>query len=282
MKTQNDSISEDVRELVYSDYDSYEQLKAELQEKEKGCGKEMVHYKPFVEPEVCGTKIWEEIEYQDGCHTHKDQEQVLLLCPSCQSKKQGLIQGAKMMIEERDEKELEILNALVYKKKDGEYELFPYALRVLLERKEEILNQSQQNKTASELNPLRQDQLQTGFADTYSQDNKNINSDSNLVVNSDEEPISEGSVRNADFIMDKNLDTQTLIKQALSQRNKEILEIIDKRLKSWEEERNKIYNDVYKNLLIGKQEDYQICQIVEQELKELKQQLTTTSEGKDL
>jgi hypothetical protein len=75
---------------------------------------------------------------------------------------------------------------------------------------EEILN-SQQNKTASELNPLRQDQLQTGFADTYSQDNKNINSDSNLVVNSDEEPISEGSVRNADFIMDKNLDPHFII-----------------------------------------------------------------------
>ncbi len=40
MKTktkQNDSVSEDVRELVYSDYDNkLEQLKSELQEKEKG------------------------------------------------------------------------------------------------------------------------------------------------------------------------------------------------------------------------------------------------------
>jgi hypothetical protein len=50
----------------------------------------------FVNPNT----IWEEIKYQDGCHTHKDQEEVLLLCPSCQKYKQGLIQGAKMVIEE--------------------------------------------------------------------------------------------------------------------------------------------------------------------------------------
>ncbi len=55
-------------------------IKTEIEKINKGCGKEVI------DKIYCGDKT--------GIYSQ------LWLCPSCKSKKQGLIQGAKMMIEE--------------------------------------------------------------------------------------------------------------------------------------------------------------------------------------
>lgn len=115
-----------------------------------------------------------------------------------------------------------------------------------------------------------------------SQGNKNINSDSSPVITSDEELISEGSVRKADLIMDKPLDTQILIKQAPSQRNQEIFSCIE-----IEADLHKSFFGTFNEALKNSYEmdkhyviiDWKWFYELLKKEKELKKQLTT-SEGK--
>jgi hypothetical protein len=73
----NDKVSEEVRELVYSDYNNkYEQLKAELQEIEKGCGS----FVPYWERN-CGQ--FEDLKHSDH----------YIYCPTCQAKIEYLKKG---------------------------------------------------------------------------------------------------------------------------------------------------------------------------------------------
>ena len=62
-----------------------EQLKTEIKKINEGCKEQIEKYDLILE---CGDWL------------PSDFDRIRVLCPSCQSKKQGLIQGAKMMIED--------------------------------------------------------------------------------------------------------------------------------------------------------------------------------------
>jgi hypothetical protein len=148
----NDKVSEEVRELVYSDYNNkYEQLKSELKEIEKGCKKRITY-------QDISTKCGEEIG--DIGITFK------VYCPTCQAKIEYLKKGISAC--------------------------------------EEILNSQQIQKDNSE-----------GSNTDY------------LETQSTTEEVKKHEFKSG-CVDNQSADTPTLIKQALSQRNQEILDKIEK------------------------------------------------------
>ena len=69
-------------------------LIAELKEKKKGCGNSLGTYNRGLnfKDEVCGGN-WEEYYYEDGDHTHRDDQWVITLCPTCQAEITALQKG---------------------------------------------------------------------------------------------------------------------------------------------------------------------------------------------
>lgn len=68
------------------------QLKTEIEKINKGC-QGFIEEDDFEDPQDL-------FDHDIYCGTKRVKDNKLMLCPSCKSKKQGLIQGAKIMIEE--------------------------------------------------------------------------------------------------------------------------------------------------------------------------------------